>query len=55
MGELWNFAYDSDGKRVRKTSGGNITTYYYNGKCAEWFGEKDRWKYRSGNYSTVCV
>ena len=25
------FAYDSDGKRVRKTSGGNITTYYYNG------------------------
>ncbi len=26
-----DFAYDSDGKRVRKTSGGNITTYYYNG------------------------
>ena len=25
------FAYDSDGKRVRKTSGGNTTTYYYNG------------------------
>ena len=25
------FAYDSDGKRVRKTSGGNATTYYYNG------------------------
>ena len=25
------FAYDSDGKRVRKTSGGNDTTYYYNG------------------------
>ena len=25
------FAYDSDGKRVRKTGGGNITTYYYNG------------------------
>ena len=24
------FAYDSDGKRVRKTSGGNDTTYYYN-------------------------
>ena len=26
-----DFAYDSDGKRVRKTSGGNTTTYYYNG------------------------
>ena len=26
-----DFAYYSDGKRVRKTSGGNITTYYYNG------------------------
>ena len=26
-----DFAYDSDGKRVRKTGGGNITTYYYNG------------------------
>ena len=25
------FAYDSDGKRVRKTSGENTTTYYYNG------------------------
>ena len=25
------FAYDSDGKRVKKTSGGNTTTYYYNG------------------------
>ena len=24
------FAYDSDGKRVRKTSGENTTTYYYN-------------------------
>ena len=26
-----DFAYDSDGKRIRKTSGGNTTTYYYNG------------------------
>ena len=26
-----DFAYESDGKRVRKTSGGNTTTYYYNG------------------------
>ena len=26
-----DFVYDSDGKRVRKTSGGNTTTYYYNG------------------------
>ena len=26
-----DFAYDSDGKRVRKTSGENTTTYYYNG------------------------
>ena len=26
-----DFAYDSDGKRVRKTSGGNTTTYCYNG------------------------
>ena len=26
-----DFAYDSDGKRVRKTSGGNTTTYYCNG------------------------
>ena len=25
------FAYDSDGKRVRKTSGGIETKYYYNG------------------------
>ena len=29
-GEI-TFAYDSDGKRVRKTSGENTTTYYYNG------------------------
>ena len=26
-----DFAYDSDGKRVKKTSGENTTTYYYNG------------------------
>ena len=50
-----DFAYDSDGKRVRKTSGGNITTYYYNGNVLSGLVRRAVRKYRSGYYGTVCV
>ena len=54
-----DFAYDSDGKRVRKTSGGNTTTYYYNGNVLSGLvrkASKDAGTTETGTtYSTVCV